>query len=455
MCSVHVRRQVVDADPVGDHHQLVAALRERPQLRHGRAEDRVLGVHTLGHEDQAHQRLSLRKRPVHERADARRVLGRGRVPLLVARERSLRRAARPAAGRRAPARARPRARRRLPGSTSSASRSSRATSGIPPTRLATIPRPRAIASTSTRPRPSEREGSTSTVERSICSDTPDGGSCSMCSTCSGSSATSSSTTSRRLPSPTITRRASGSSRTTAAPGGREPVDVLVGLEHADEERRRSLRQRDRRRRGEGRQIHVGLEGGGRGSPAHFLDQTLGVARERTHGVGAAERGAPDDVGERREEPPRRRAVQPRRGPPVAVHLEHDLRPAPARKRPAHERRRGGVGVLRDDRLGPEVDDLPAHVEGQAEVEEGAVEQSDPARSEQAEAVVGGGAARIGRGDDAKVELALERIELPGEPVRKRQAVPQPADHQDARALALRHRARHRRPPASSSSSIRP
>ena len=192
----------------------------------------------------------------------------------------------------------------------------------------------------------------------------------------------------------------------------------------------------------------------RASP-YFLDQTLGVARERTHGVGTAERSAPDGVGERGQEPPRRSAVQPRRGPPVAVNLEHDLRPAPAREGATDQRRSGGVGVLRDDRLGPEVDDLPAHVERQSEIEEGAVEQADPARGEQAKTVVGRGAARVCRGDDAKVELALKRIELAVEPVRKRQAVPQPADHEDAGALAACDSARHRRAASSSSSSIRP
>ena len=54
--QLHVRRQIVDADPIGDHHELVAALGERAQLRHGRAENRILGIHTLGHEDEAHQR---------------------------------------------------------------------------------------------------------------------------------------------------------------------------------------------------------------------------------------------------------------------------------------------------------------------------------------------------------------------------------------------------------------
>ena len=47
------------------------------------------------------------------------------------------------------------------------------------------------------------------------------------------------------------------------PGGGDPVDVLVALEHADEERRRPLGQRRRRRRGEGGEVRVrGEDGGG-------------------------------------------------------------------------------------------------------------------------------------------------------------------------------------------------
>ena len=63
-----VRRQVVRADVVGDDDELVAALRERAQLGHGRAEDRVLRVHGLRHEDEAHQcRASARVRSTSER----------------------------------------------------------------------------------------------------------------------------------------------------------------------------------------------------------------------------------------------------------------------------------------------------------------------------------------------------------------------------------------------------
>ena len=51
-----VGRQVVRADAVRDHDQLVAALRERPQLRDGGTQNRVVRVDGLGHEDEAHQR---------------------------------------------------------------------------------------------------------------------------------------------------------------------------------------------------------------------------------------------------------------------------------------------------------------------------------------------------------------------------------------------------------------
>ena len=51
-------------------------------------------------------------------------------------------------------------------------------------------------------------------------------------------------------------------------------------------------------------------------------------------------------------------------------------------------------ALRDDRLGSEVDDLPANMEGQAKIEEHAVELADPARLEQAKPVVAGRALRV-------------------------------------------------------------
>ena len=59
--------------------------------------------------------------------------------------------------------------------------------------------------------------------------------------------------------------------------------------------------------------------------AELADEPGRVRRERAHGVGAAEAEGADGVGERRERAAQRRAVEPRRGAPVAVQLDDDLR----------------------------------------------------------------------------------------------------------------------------------
>ena len=208
----------------------------------------------------------------------------------------------------------------------------------------------------------------------------------------GSSATSSSTTSRRLPSPRITRSASGSSRTTCRQAAVRPSMFLSASSIPTKSTvgRSGSGSAASRRRSTGPYRPRRMPSAGF---PHFFNQTLGVARERTDSVGSAQRRAPYGVGERREETARRRPVQPCRRAPVAVHLDHDLGSAPARERTADKGGRRGERALRDDRLGSEVDDLPANMEGQAKIEEHAVEFADPALVEQAKPVVAGRALR--------------------------------------------------------------
>ncbi len=219
-----------------------------------------------------------------------------------------------------------------------------------------------------------------------------------------------------------------------APGVGEPVDVLVRLEHPDEERRRPLGQRLDRTRGERGEVGVRRERGGHGHAAHLLDERLGVPRERANGVAAADGGPADEVGDRREEPSPGRAVEAREGPPVAVHLEDHLRPAAGREPAPDHRGRADVRIAGDDRVGLEVADLPPHAERQPQIEEQPVEPPRPRRGNEPEALVGERAAGRRRGKHAVVDLALERVPLLREPLGQRERVAVAPDEEDARAL---------------------
>src|SRR5919201_1755153 len=93
-----------------------------------------------------------------------------------------------------------------PGSTRRPFSPSRTRSGIPPTRVATTGRPRHSAPTTTRPIPSEREGRTSVVAASSVTATSAVSSRFVQLVCSERSTTSRSTTSVRVPDPTIRSR---------------------------------------------------------------------------------------------------------------------------------------------------------------------------------------------------------------------------------------------------------
>ena len=111
-------------------------------------------------------------------------------------------------------------------------------SGIPPTRLPTTPRPRQNASTTTRPRPSERDGSTRTVASSSARATSGVDNDSAHRVCAGRSATSRSATSRSVPRPTrwslasgtrgAARRQASASTSTALYRSRTPTNRATG-----------------------------------------------------------------------------------------------------------------------------------------------------------------------------------------------------------------------------------
>ena len=107
-------------------------------------------------------------------------------------------------------------------------------------------------------------------------------------------------------------RAPGTPRRRAAPRAREPVDVLVELEHADEERRRAARAAAPAgaRGTRSRSMNVGNSAAG--STPSLADEARGVRRDRAHRVGPAKAAGADGVGDRREQrAAQRRAVEPR------------------------------------------------------------------------------------------------------------------------------------------------
>ncbi len=87
-----------------------------------------------------------------------------------------------------------------------------------------------------------------------------------------------------------------------APGRGEPVDVLVGLEHADEERGGSLGQRSDRVLDERGKVAVRLERRRGRLAAYLLDQTRGERRHCPGRVGSAEGRGRYGVRRQRQQP---------------------------------------------------------------------------------------------------------------------------------------------------------
>src|SRR5205823_803614 len=81
-----------------------------------------------------------------------------------------------------------------------------------------------------------------------------------------------------------------------APGGREPVHVLVVLEHADEERRGTGGKRKRRPEERPEVYERGKDRGG--LPSQLAHETCRVVGHRAKRIRAAHRGGGDPVGDR-------------------------------------------------------------------------------------------------------------------------------------------------------------
>ena len=203
---------------------------------------------------------------------------------------------------------------------------------------------------------------------------------------------------------------------------------LVELEHADEERARALGER--RRLGQERlQVHERGEDR-RGLDAELADQPRREVGDRADRVDAANRPDGDAVRERVEQVAHRRAVEARRGPPVAVDVEHD-RHAAAREASARERERGLVRALDEQDRRPEAPDLARDAQREERVERRAVERAHRERRDELEDPVASRSVVDGAAEHAHVEHVRERVELEPERVVERQPVARPPDQQQA------------------------
>ena len=188
------------------------------------------------------------------------------------------------------------------------------------------------------------------------------------------------------------------------------MDVLVSLEHADEEGDRAVGERRDGRLREGRELRVRREHAGR-LDAHVADDAGREGRERAHGVRPPKGDERSAVGERGDERARGRAVEARPGPPVAVDLDDDRRVAP-RKRSARERGECLVRALGEDRVGGPVAQLPRDPGRERAVEARSVERGDGGATLEGERPVAGRRPAGCGSEDAEREPLLERGELP-------------------------------------------
>ena len=114
---------------------------------------------------------------------------------------------------------------------------------MPPTRLPTTGRARQKASTITRPIPSERDGSTSSVDSSSAEATPLCVRRSVQLVCAGRSRDELLDDRLQRPGADDVQPRVGDAWRGPPPRLGQPVHVLVALEHADEERLRTRRDR--------------------------------------------------------------------------------------------------------------------------------------------------------------------------------------------------------------------
>src|SRR5581483_3939937 len=207
------------------------------------------------------------------------------------------------------------------------------------------------------------------------------------------------------------------------PRTREAVDVLVELEHSDEQCRGLRRERHGRTLAEELEVHERGELRG-GLDAELAHEPARVRRDRANGVRPAEAVRADRVGERRERAPERRPVEARRRAPVAVQLDDD-----PRTHPCEPQERRLVRALRHDRVRAMRGRDPTDAKRQQHVEQQAVESREPA-DEVEGAVVARPAVRRGR-EHAHLEPLAKRRELPLEARRQRQLVSRARDEEHA------------------------
>ena len=209
-----------------------------------------------------------------------------------------------------------------PGSTSRPLTPSSTRSGMPPTPAPTTGRPRRSASITTRPSPSERDGRTSSVAR-VERGRDSCGRQLAASTRSARQVGDEPLDDVRSACPCRRSAArAGQPRRREPPGRGEPVDVLVALEHADEERARLARAAAAAAAREGTEVRERREDRRR-LDARPRARARACTPRRPHGVGARRTAArPTRVGDAAPSTrARARAVEPRRRPPVAVHLD--------------------------------------------------------------------------------------------------------------------------------------
>ena len=199
----------------------------------------------------------------------------------------------------------------------------------------------------------------------------------------GSSRTRSSITGRIEPWPTTTNSASGTSRATARHAAARSNDLGL-LEHADPSHGRLLRQaRERVREGfEVDERREAREGSATGRP---LGQIRGAGRHRPDPVRppkGKQRTPVSKLGERTSPPA---PVEPCRGPPVTMQLDHQLGPVRARQ-PGRGEDHGECleRALGDHHVGPKAPDLGRDGPGKLRVRDH-VEEAVPAPSGQPEA----------------------------------------------------------------------
>ena len=195
------------------------------------------------------------------------------------------------------------------GSTSSPDSPSRTTSGIPPARAPTTARPRQSASSTTLGVPSDREASRSNHASSNAFTTSGVSSRLSQVTRPGKLADERLSDVAMSPVSDDPQRGLRDARGGEPPGLCDRMDVLVSLEHADEQGGRALGERRDRRLGERSELGVGRERERRLDPG-LADDPGRERRQRPHGVRPADGHQRGTVGQRCNQRAGARPVEP-------------------------------------------------------------------------------------------------------------------------------------------------